>query len=76
MTTKKTISFQMNPEIKILYAWPFAHRQARRGAWHIEAIDRMRFQRKIEKTQNILDSVLFQHINNIKVNSQQKGWLS
>lgn len=73
MTTKVTVSFHINPEIKILYAWPYAHRQARKGDWHIAAIDRIRFQRRIEKTQNILNPVLFRHINKIKDNLQQKG---
>lgn len=52
----------MTPEIKTIFTWSFAHRVARKGAWHFEAVDRMRFHRRIEQTQNILDPVLLRHI--------------
>lgn len=48
---------------KTIFTWSFAHRLARQGKWHIAAIDRMRFQRRIEQTQNILDPVLLRHIS-------------
>lgn len=67
-TRKRSVSFNMHPEIKILYTWLYAYKQARKGTGHIEAVDRIRFQRRIQQTKNILETILLQHIK-----STQKG---
>lgn len=69
---KKTVSFHTKPEIKILNTWVYAHQQARRGTWHIDAVDRMRFLRRIEITKNILDPILNRHKQNTEF-LRQKG---
>lgn len=71
MEAKKAISFQIKPEIRMLYTWRYAHQQARKGTWHIDAIDRMRFQKRIEIIKSILDPFLQQHMRKIK-NSYNK----
>lgn len=65
-SAKKTVSFHTEIEIKILNTWVYAHQQARKGTWHIDAVDRMRFQRRVEITKNILDPILNRHINRIQ----------
>lgn len=62
---KKSVSFELNPQTKILHTWLYAHQQARKGTWHIDAVDRIRFQRRIEQTKNILDPILLIHIRNV-----------
>lgn len=64
----KSISFNLYPEIKILHTWIYAHQQARRGTWHIEAVDRMRFRRRVQLVKEKLDPVLLRHLSKIKDN--------
>lgn len=70
---KKSVSFNLHPEIKILHTWLHAHQQARKGIWHLAAIDRIHFQRRIELTKNKLDPVLLLRFKLYKDNIQQKG---
>lgn len=63
---KKTVTFKKDTETKYLYTWSFAHHTARKGTWHFKAVDRIRFQRRIEQTKNILESVLRRHIELFK----------
>lgn len=66
ISNSKSVSFALHPEIKILYTWHYANQQARRGTWHIEAIDRVRFHRRIDEMKSILEPVLHERLNKIK----------
>lgn len=62
MTSKpKSVSFNLEPQIKFLHTWLFAHHEARKGTWHLEAVDRIRFQRRIEIAKVTLDPILLRH---------------
>lgn len=41
-----------------LRTWNYAYGQARKGLWELEAIDRMRFQRRIDNVHTVLRNVL------------------
>lgn len=68
MSDTKSVSFHTIHEIKFLYTWKYAHQQARKGTWHIDAVDRIRFQRRITQTEIIIDPVLHNHIRLTKTN--------
>lgn len=41
-----------------LRKWNYAYGQARKGLWELEAIDRMRFQRRIDSVHAVLQNIL------------------
>lgn len=55
----KKVSFneKLN-QIYILRKWNFAFKQARMMYWEYEAIDRIRFQRRVKEISNILNPIL------------------
>ena len=55
MTMKKSVSFQLAPEIKYPYTWSLAYQKVRKGSWHINAVDRIRFQRRVQQTKDIVE---------------------
>lgn len=55
----KRVTFNENMNtIHHIVAWNFAHRHARNVYWEYVAIDRMRFQRRIRESANIIDQIL------------------
>lgn len=41
-----------------LRTWSYAYGQARKGVWELEAIDRIRFQRRIDNAHAVLRDIL------------------
>lgn len=49
-----------------MIVWSFAYRQARKGTWEVDALDRLRFQKRIEEVDEILTPVLLAKIEEVK----------
>lgn len=58
----KSVSINLQPQKKILHTWLYAHRQARKGTWHLDAVDRMRFQMRIERAKVKQEPLLLLHV--------------
>lgn len=59
MMNKKTVQFDdSKTKVHNLITWSYAYRQARKGLWQKEMADRMRFQRRIDNTQVVLQDIL------------------
>ena len=63
---KKQVTFNPKLEIRYMHVWKYASRQARISPWLTLALDRTRFQRRIEKIETIINPVLLRKINEIK----------
>lgn len=49
------VNFDMaNNKIHNMVVWRYAYEQARKGGWHIAALDRSRFERRILETHKVL----------------------
>lgn len=57
----KRVHFNLKPDIFYMKKWDYAYREARKGCWHLYAIDRFHFQRKINKIDKILSPILAFH---------------
>lgn len=55
---QKKVRFNDEPKIRIMYAWPFAHEQARKGNWQQVAIDRIRFNNRMTELDKIISPIL------------------
>lgn len=58
---KKKVHFMPDDHlvtIHQLFVWKFAYRQARKGTWEANALDRLRFKRKVMELEEILTPVL------------------
>lgn len=64
---KKRVCFKPDNELTVthpLIVWSFAYKQARKGSWEMEALDRLRFQKRIRELDEILTPVLLAKIGN------------
>jgi len=50
----KHVSFNLEPQIHIMYTWDYAYRTARKGDWKSYYLDRLRFQKRIDDLSKIL----------------------
>ena len=41
-----------------MFVWNFAYKQARKGTWEADALDRLRFQKRVKELDQILTPVL------------------
>ena len=60
-TSKKKVHFKPDSELAIVYpmiVWNFAYKQARRGTWEADALDRLRFQKRVKELDEILTPIL------------------
>ena len=55
---KKNVTFNDIVDIRFMYVWAYAHKQARIGIWEYLALDRIRFQRRISLVEPMLTKVL------------------
>ena len=58
LETKKKVNFIDKPNVKIMYVWPFAHRQARTDKWQQIARDNSRFKEKITRLEKVITPIL------------------
>lgn len=64
----KKVCFSDNIEVRHIYVWKFAHKEARKRYWEFVALDSLRFKHRIMKTDLILSKILeSEHRNNIFV---------
>lgn len=65
---KKKVCFKPDHELAVVHpmiVWSFAYRQARKGTWEVDALDRLRFQRRVEEVDKILTPVLLAKIEEV-----------
>ena len=58
---KKKVCFKPDNELAVVHPmviWSFAYRQARKGTWKADALDRLRFKKRIDELDEILTPVL------------------
>lgn len=55
---KKSVRFNEDPKIHILYTWTHAYQIARRGPWEMAARDRERFQHRIREAASHINPIL------------------
>lgn len=55
---EKAVKFSQKITIQYMYCWTFAYRAARKRYWEEKALDRARFERRIEKIAKIIEPVL------------------
>lgn len=53
-----------NTDVRVMYVWPYAHQEARRGEWEQAARDRERFKMRIQKLNKIIDPMLVRKYTN------------
>ena len=53
-------------EVHHMFAWSYAYRTSRKGEWEKFACDRAHFQRRIERTAEILNPVIIKKLNEIR----------
>ena len=64
---KKKVCFKPDDELTVTHpmiVWSFAYKQARKGTWETEQLDRLRFQKRIKELDKILTPVLLVKIGN------------
>lgn len=67
---KKKVHFKPDNELAVVHpmiVWSFAYKQARKGTWEVDALDRLRFQKRIEEVNKILTPVLLAKIKDINL---------
>ena len=67
---KKKVCFKPDHELAVVHpmiVWSFAYRQARKGTWEVDALDRLRFQKRIEEVDKILTPVLLAKIEEVNL---------
>lgn len=57
-SNKKSVHFDMNVELLEMRVWLYAHHQARVSEWQRVAVDRLRFQNRINQINQTISSVL------------------
>jgi len=65
---KKKVCFKPDHELAVVHpmiVWSFAYRQARKGTWEVDALDRLRFERRVEEVDKILTPVLLAKIEEV-----------
>lgn len=67
---KKKVCFKPDHKLAVVHpmiVWSFAYRQARKGTWELDALDRLRFQKRIEEVDKILTPVLLAKIKEVNL---------
>lgn len=65
---KKKVCFKPDNELAEVHpmvVWSFAYRQARKGTWEADALDRLRFKKRIEELDKILTPILLAKMGKI-----------
>lgn len=57
--TKKRVRFDEKPQIKFMFVWNFAHREARTNKWQQYGRDRVRFERRIDDIEYKIEHVFY-----------------
>lgn len=68
---KKKVQFMPDNQLAVVHpmiVWNFAYRQARKGSWEADALDRLRFQKRVKELDEILTPVLLAKKEKISVN--------
>ena len=55
---KKRVRFNDEVQICRMYTWEYARRRCRKNDWMIEAVDRFRFERRIQNVEIMLNPIL------------------
>ena len=66
---KKNVTFSPTDEKHTMVHWSFAYREARKGTWHLFAIDRCRFKRRISQFEEKLKPHLTKRIQEASYNT-------
>ena len=69
---KKNVTFSPTDEKHTMVHWSFAYREARKGTWHLFAIDRCRFKRRISQFEEKLKPHLTKRIQEAQVMNYTK----
>lgn len=64
----KLVQFKDRPDVRVMYVWSYASREARRGTWEQMARDNERFKMRIERLKNIIEPVIVKKIQLIITN--------
>ena len=67
---KKKVTFNEEVQVFQLYVWKFAYREARKSVWINESIDRMRFEHRIKKIEEILNPILKEKLTKVCTTSK------
>ena len=59
---KKRVQFKEEVKVLNMCTWMYAYREARKSTWMNITLDRMRFQRRIKLTEEILNPILREKI--------------
>lgn len=65
---KKKVHFKPENELTTLhpmFVWNFAYKQARKGTWEADALDRLRFQKRVKELDQILTPVLLAKLKKV-----------
>lgn len=54
----KKVTFSQKPSIHYMVTWTFAHKECRKKWWENVALDRIRFEHRIDQLSFILEPVL------------------
>ena len=57
MNRNKVVTFDDVPQIKYMHVWQFASKKYRQRYWENVALDRIRFQRRINKFEQVFVKV-------------------
>ena len=63
---QKRVQFKEEVQVLNMCMWMYAYREARKSTWMNITIDRMRFQRRIKLTEEILNPILREKL--LKIN--------
>ena len=64
---QKKVTFKDEVQVFKMCTWTYAYREARKPTWINVAVDRMRFQRRIQLTEIILNPILQKKL--LKINN-------
>lgn len=67
---KKKVRFKPDHELAVVHpmiVWSFAYRQARKGTWEVDGLDRLRFQKRIKEVDKILTPILLAKIKEVNL---------
>ena len=62
----KIVRFNPETEIHYMIYWNFAYKTARKGHWQTFALDRFRFQNRIQNSEKILKPI-FNNLHRLKI---------
>ena len=74
---KKKVQFMPDDQLTVvhpMFVWNFAYKQARKGTWEADALDRLRFQRRVKELDEILTPVLLAKKEKLTREEQCNYW--